>query len=90
MHPTRCFLCAAILLFPAVCAADVILDWNDVALARVVAARQGPPDGARTMAMVHVAMFDAIDAVDHRYAPYAFKGRAPAGTSAEAAGVAAA
>ncbi|MGZ5084132.1 MAG: vanadium-dependent haloperoxidase [Usitatibacter sp.] len=89
MHPTRCFLCAAILLFPAVCAADVILDWNDVALARVVAARQGPPDGARTMAMVHVAMFDAIDAVDHRYAPYAFKGRAPAGTSAEAAGVAA-
>jgi hypothetical protein len=84
------FLFATILCLPSLCAADVVLDWNEVALARVVAAKQGPPDGARSMAMVHVAMFDAIDAVDRRYAPYSFKGRAPAGTSAEAAGVAAA
>jgi hypothetical protein len=84
------FLSAAILLLPCVCSADVVLDWNEVALARVVAARQGPPDGARTMAMVHVAMFEAINAVEQRYAPYAFKTRAPAGTSAEAAGAAAA
>jgi hypothetical protein len=90
MNRTKRFLSAAIVLLPCVCTADVVLDWNEVALARVVAARQGPPDGARTMAMMHLAMFEAINAVEHRYAPYAFKGRAPAGASAEAAGAAAA
>ncbi|MBP1642133.1 MAG: phosphoesterase, PA-phosphatase related protein [Acidobacteria bacterium] len=70
--------------------ADAVLDWNDFALARVVAARQLPPEGARTMAMVHVAIFDALNALDGRYAPYAFDGHAPAGASAEAAAAAAA
>src|SRR5260221_9993890 len=42
------------------------------------------------MAMVHLAMFEAINAVEQRYAPYAFKTRAPAGTSPEAAAAAAA
>ena len=90
MNRSRRLLLAAIILFPSVCTADVVLDWNEVTLARIVAAKQGPPDGARTMAMVHVAMFEAINAVEHRYQPYAYKGRAPAGTSAEAAGAAAA
>ncbi|HEX7605322.1 MAG TPA: PA-phosphatase, partial [Usitatibacter sp.] len=90
MNHTQRFLSAAILSLPSVCAADAVLDWNEVALARLVAARQGPPDGARTLAMVHLAMFEAINAVEHRYAPYAFKGRAPAGASVEAAAAAAA
>lgn len=90
MYLTKRFLSAAMLLFPCVCAADVVLDWNEVALARVVAARQSPPDGARTMAMMHVAMFDAINAIEQRYTPYAFKGRAPLGASAEAAAATAA
>jgi hypothetical protein len=90
MNHAQRFLSAAILSLPSVCAADAVLDWNEVALARVVAARQGPPDGARTLAMVHLAMFEAINAVEHRYTPYAFKGRAPAGASAEAAAAAAA
>ncbi len=90
MNHVQRLLSAAILSLPSVCAADAVLDWNEVALARVVAARQGPPDGARTLAMVHLAMFEAINAVEHRYAPYAFKGRAPVGASAEAAAAAAA
>jgi hypothetical protein len=70
--------------------ADVVTDWNEVAVARLVAARQLPPDGARALAMMHVAMFDAINAVQPRYTPYAFKGKVPAGASAEAAAAAAA
>jgi hypothetical protein len=70
--------------------ADVVTDWNEIAVAQVLAARQSPPEGARSMAMMHVAMFDAINAVQPRYASYAFKGQATAGASAEAAGVAAA
>jgi hypothetical protein len=84
-----------VLLFSAlsICSsalADVVSDWNEVGVARLIAARQLPPDGARAMAMMHVAMFDAINAVQPRYAPYAFKGKAPAGASAEAAAAAAA
>ncbi len=90
MNPFRHFLAAAIVSLPYVCTADVVLDWNELALARVVDARQSPPDGARTMAMVHVAMFDAINAVEQRYAPYAFREGAPPGASADAAAVAAA
>src|SRR5450432_126921 len=90
MDLTKRFFLVAILLLPSVCAADAVLDWNEVALARVVGARQSPPDSARTMAMVHVAIFEAVNAVEQRYAPYAFEGRAPAGASSEAAAAAAA
>jgi len=90
MTKMRHSILTAILLLPSLCTADVVLDWNDVALARIVAAKQLPPEGARALALVHVAMFDAVNAVEHRYAPYAFKERAPAGASAQAAAVSAA
>jgi hypothetical protein len=70
--------------------ADVVTDWNEIAVQRLVATRQLPPDGARAMAMMHVSMFDAINAVQPRYTPYAFKGKAAMAASAEAAGAAAA
>src|SRR5262245_37367621 len=65
--------------------ADAVLDWNEVALAEVTANGQSPPDGARTMAMVHVAVFDAVNAIDRRYEPVAFKERGRADASADAA-----
>src|SRR5262249_17525827 len=83
------FAMAALLPSPA-CFADAVLDWNEVALARVVASGQPPPDGARTMAMVHVAIFDAVNAIEQRYKPYAFSGAAPAHASADAAAAGAA
>lgn len=81
---------ASALLFTPTCFADAILDWNEVALAEVIVAGQTPPEGARTMAMVHVAMFDAVNAIDRRYTPYAFTSRAAADSSPEAAASAAA
>src|SRR5450759_5945926 len=78
------------LFLPCAAFADAVLDWNEVALAGVIAARQPPPDGARTMTMVHIGMFDAVNAVEQRYTPYAFKGRAPGGVSDADAAVAAA
>jgi len=64
---------------------DAVLDWNEVALAEVTASGQLPPDGARTMAMVHVAVFDAVNAIDRRYEPVALKERGPADASPDAA-----
>ena len=73
------------LLFAYGAEGDPVLDWNEVALAEVAASGQLPPDGARTMAMVHVAVFDAVNAIDRRYEPVALKERGPADASADAA-----
>lgn len=87
----RAWCCAALLfLLPAASMADAVLDWNEHGLAAVLAARRSPPEGARAMAMMHVAMFNAVNAIERRYATYGFEGRAPAGTSAEAAAATAA
>ena len=51
--------CASLFL-PCAAIADAILDWNEVALARVIAAGQPAPDNARTMAMVHIGIVDFV------------------------------
>ena len=41
--------------------ADVVIDWNNVALEAIRVDRTSPPKAARALACVHVAMFDAIN-----------------------------
>src|SRR4051812_27554296 len=78
------------LLLPSIALADAVLDWNETGVAASLAARQPPPESARTMGMMHLAMFNAVNAIERHYAPYGFEGRAPAGASANAAAIAAA
>jgi hypothetical protein len=78
------------LLCPAAPAfADVITDWNEKAVA-FVTPRMLPPPGERVMAIVHVAMFDAVNSIEPRYRPYKVQLPASADTSKEAAAAAAA
>jgi hypothetical protein len=70
--------------------ADVLGDWTDILLTASTTAKQTPYAESRTMAMVHVAMFETINAVDVRYAPYKVKAIPSVGTSAEAAAAVAA
>jgi hypothetical protein len=81
---------AAMMAAPAASAADVVTEWNQKAGAAVAEAKVYPFVGTRAMSLVHVAMFDAINSIEGRYSPYKVKVSAPAGSSAEAAGVAAA
>src|SRR5271166_4986756 len=76
--------------FPCVCSADVVTEWNQKAGASVLEAKIYPFAGTRVMAIVHTAMFDAINSIEGRYTPYKFKVSPPAGSSSEAAGAAAA
>ena len=85
-----CILFALGILFPSVSVADVVTDWNQSAGACVLEAKIYPFAGTRVMAIVHTAMFDAINSIEGRYTPYKFKVPAPTGSSPEAAGVAAA
>lgn len=85
-----CFLFAAMSFFPSLSAADVVTEWNQKAGACVLEGKIYPFAGTRVMAIVHTAMFDAINSIEGRYTPYKFKVSAPAGSSTDAAGVAAA
>src|SRR5262245_61997126 len=70
--------------------ADVVTDWNQIAIDMLKAANVNVNPWSRSMAMVHVAMSDAINTVQGRYATYTAKLPAAPNASAEAAAVSAA
>jgi hypothetical protein len=70
---------------PAV--ADVITDWNEKAVA-FVTPRMVPPAAQRVVAIVQVAMFDAVNSIERRYRPYLVQLPAPATASQDAAAAA--
>jgi len=70
--------------------ADVVTDWNQIALRATDAAGMGPPVQARVMAIVHAAIYDAVNAIDRRHAVYAVAATAPPDASIDGAAAAAA
>src|SRR5882724_8199760 len=56
---------------PTVARADAVTDWNLIASnAIVVTAGQPPPVSALSFAMVHGAVYDAVNAIDRTHQPY--------------------
>ena len=64
--------------------ADVVLHWNEL-LVQSLASQPPRVPLARNLALVHVAMFDAVNAIERSYVPYAADVRASSGASPEAA-----
>ena len=83
-------LSAVTVLPPAPARADVVSDWNERAVGAVYAARMSPDAQSRTMGMLHVAIFEALNSLQPRYKPYRNKLPVEAGTVPEAAVAAAA
>ena len=69
---------------------DVIMDWNAKADAIAVEKQLLNASNARGQAMLHIAIFEAVNAIDRRYAPYKLNLTADRATSREAAAAAAA
>ena len=65
--------------------ANAISDWNEKTVAFVTARQVPPPQAERVMAMVHVAMFDAVNSIERRYRPGVTQLLSPATASKEAA-----
>ena len=80
-------LFATLLSTPA--PADVIMDWNGKADAIAAQKQITPVPHSRGLAMLHVAMFEAVNAIERRYAPYKLTLAADRATSKEAAAAAA-
>ena len=82
------FLIAALVATAA--RADVVTDWNVRADALATEIRRPPHDHAATLALVHVAIFESLNAIERRYQPYALDLVADRNTSREAAAASAA
>ena len=78
----------ALLATPA--RSDVIMDWNAKADAIAIEKQVPNAPNARGQAMLHVAMFEAVNAIDKRYAPYRLSLVADRSASKEAAAASAA
>jgi hypothetical protein len=73
---------------PAPAFANVITDWDEKGVA--VVTPMPPYTAQRVMAMVHTAMFDAVNSIERRYRPYLVQLPAAPTASREAAAAAAA
>src|SRR5262245_21105667 len=88
---------AATLIGPAAMAApadDAVTQWNahagTAATKACIAPRDNPFHESRMYAMMHLAIHDALNAIDRRYQPYAYDHKADPRTSPKAATAAAA
>ena len=80
-----------LLLAVSLHAENVVVQWNAIASTTIVTnGKQSPAAGGVWFAYVHLAVFDAVNAIDHRYEPYLFTTKAPRHTNKDAAAVAAA
>ena len=70
--------------------ADVVTDWNVIAFDTFKAANVGGNPLSRALAIMHVAMSDAVNTVQNRYTRYALNVPLNPAASADAAAVAAA
>src|SRR5215475_11974267 len=66
-------------------ATNLVADWNVIAIQARATAGQGSIPASRTLAIVHLAIHDALNAIDSRYERYAFTETAPHGASVDAA-----
>jgi hypothetical protein len=99
LWPARA-ICAAVLnlaFIGTATAQNPAIQWNEIAITAALNANQSVSPGSSAagtaaiyLAYAHVAMFNAVNAIDHRFQSYGQDIAAPAGASAEAAAVAAA
>lgn len=80
---------AALLTLPVIAGADVVTDWNLIA-GGVAPRFGGPQQQSRVMAMVQIAVHDALNAIDPRYERYTGAGPASPTAAPDAAVAAAA
>jgi hypothetical protein len=83
-------LMATILFETAAARADVVSDWNTIAVNTAVVNNQNPFAQARYAAIVQIAVFEAVNSITGEYKPYLGTITAPPGASADAAAIEAA
>ena len=70
--------------------ADVVTDWNNAALDAIRNGHTPPPVASRSLAILHVSIYDAVNGIARSYEQYLVESAVPASASREAATSAAA
>ena len=83
-------LMTSVLFGAAAVKADVVSDWNTIAVNTAVINQQNPFAQARYAAIVQLAVFEAVNAITGEYKPYLGTTTAPPGAVPEAAAIEAA
>src|SRR5207237_157663 len=78
------------LLIGTLAHADVVTEWNSAALDAIRAGHTPPPIASRSLAIVHVSIYDAVNGITRTHEPYLVQSAVPASASREAAASAAA
>jgi PAP2 superfamily len=78
------------LLIGTLAHADVVTDWNSAALDAIRAGRTAPPIASRSLAILHVSIYDAVNDIARTHEPYLVQSAVAASASREAAASAAA
>jgi hypothetical protein len=87
---TSVTLVALLVCSPIAARADVVLDWNAIAVSTLLGQSQSPFAQARYMSITQLAVFEAVNAITHTYQPYLGTVDAPDGASVDAAAATAA
>jgi hypothetical protein len=69
---------------------DVVTEWNLAALDAIRAQNTPPPAASRHLAILHAAVYDAVNGIRRTHTPFKITGKAQASASVESAAVAAA
>ncbi len=69
---------------------DVVTDWNNATLDAIRTGRTPPPIASRSLAILHVSIYDAVNGIARTNDPYLVQSSAPSSASREAAASAAA
>jgi hypothetical protein len=78
------------LLTGALAHADVVADWNNAALDAIRDGHTAPPIASRSLAILHAAIYDAVNGIARTYEPYLVQSNVPASASRDVAASAAA
>lgn len=89
-HTTMWIALVCAMLPAASARADVVTDWNNAALSAIRENKTPPPQASRALAMLHAAIYDAVNGIARTYDPYLVRSDAPASASRVAAASAAA
>jgi hypothetical protein len=82
---TLVVLVLAALAAPGLARADTVTDWNRTMVAALEAAHIAPQPSTRIGAIVQTSVFDAVNGIEKRYAPYHVQPAAAPGASRDAA-----
>jgi hypothetical protein len=69
---------------------DIVTDWNNAALDAIRAGSTAPPIASRSLAILHVSIYDAVNGIARTHEPYLVQSAVSASASREAAASAAA